>query len=419
MTTALPKISASHEPDVLTESQYGRFFDLSPDLLCVAGLDGYFKQLNRCFQQVLGYTKEELLTTPFLNLVHPDDLEATAAATTQLASGKDITCFENRNRCSDGSYRWIQWNATSVSGTQLIYCIGRDITIEKQAAEELRISRERFDLAARGAIDGIWDWNIETSEDYFSDRWCEMLGYQPGELDPYFETWATSLHPEDKDRVFEAVRLHLEERVPYDLEYRMHHKSGEYHWYRASGQASWDEAGKPRRMAGSITDITENKRAEEKFKQILAELARSEEKFRLVMESSPNAKVVVNQQGHITLVNAELERLFGYAREDLIGQPIEMLIPEESRGQHHASRNSFLANPQKRAMGAGRDLLVQRKDGSRFPAEIGLNPVATSEGTFVLAAVIDLTERKRTEIELRDLAAELTRSNDDRRCCTN
>ncbi len=143
----------------------------------------------------------------------------------------------------------------------------------------------------------------------------------------------------------------------------------------------------------TITDITERRRAEARF--------------RLVVEAAPNAMVLVDAAGMIELVNRRTEYLFGYSRRELVGQPLEALVPARSRARHPALVAEFLRAPQARPMGAGRELFGQRKDGSEFPIEIGLNPYETEEGTFTLAAIIDITERKRADDELRRSNADL------------
>jgi PAS domain S-box-containing protein len=139
----------------------------------------------------------------------------------------------------------------------------------------------------------------------------------------------------------------------------------------------------------------------------ITERKRSEERFRRVVESAPNAIVLVDQKGKIVLVNAQTERLFGYARQELHGQPIEMLVPQRFRSHHPGHRDSFFAQPSTRSMGAGRDLYGVRKDGQEVPVEIGLNPIETGEGVQVLASIIDITERKKAEEKIRRLNEEL------------
>jgi len=146
-------------------------------------------------------------------------------------------------------------------------------------------------------------------------------------------------------------------------------------------------------VLSSIVDITARKRAEERF--------------RSVIESAPNGIVMVDNRGTIALVNAQTEKLFGYSREELIGRPIELLVPERQRETHTVDRAAFTRAPQTRAMGAGRDLHGRRKNGSEFPVEIGLNPVDTDEGRMILGSIVDITARKAAEEEIRKLNDDL------------
>ncbi len=126
------------------------------------------------------------------------------------------------------------------------------------------------------------------------------------------------------------------------------------------------------------------------------------EKFRLIVELAPNAILMVNQKGEIVLVNSQTEKMFGYDREELIGQTVEILVPQRFQSKHSEYRKSFFVNPQARLIGTGRDLFAMRKDGGEFPVEIGLNPVKTEGGVLILAAIVDITERKRAEQLLRE-----------------
>ncbi|HZY79127.1 MAG TPA: PAS domain S-box protein [Cyclobacteriaceae bacterium] len=144
-------------------------------------------------------------------------------------------------------------------------------------------------------------------------------------------------------------------------------------------------------VLASIIDITERKKAEERVK--------------LVVESAPNAMVLISTAGIITLVNRQTEMLFGYERSELIGNKLETLIPERFRSNHPGHRTSFFQKPQTRSMGAGRDLFARRKDGTEIQVEIGLNPIETPEGQVVLASIIDITERKLQETNAKKQVA--------------
>lgn len=145
----------------------------------------------------------------------------------------------------------------------------------------------------------------------------------------------------------------------------------------------------------------------------IAELGAAEERFQRVVESAPNAIVKVDASRNIMLVNQQTERLFGYSREELLGRPIETLVPRRARDEHPENVARFLAAPAVREMGANRDLFAVRKDGVEVPVEIGLTPVETPNGQHVLASIIDITERKAAEAERERLITDLRRSNDE------
>lgn len=152
-------------------------------------------------------------------------------------------------------------------------------------------------------------------------------------------------------------------------------------------------------VVASVVDITERKR--------------HEERLRLVVEAAPSGMIMVDSHGRIVLVNRHIEKLFAYNRTQLIGQPIEMLVPHTYKDGHPALRREFFSNPQARAMGTGRDLFGLRSDGSLVPLEIGLNPLIDQGAQYVLASIVDITQRKGSESLLREKMLELQRSNED------
>src|SRR5207237_2023410 len=207
--------------------------------------------------------------------------------------------------------------------------------------------------------------------------------------------WAEGVHREDLDRCLNIYKNSFDAWQPFTMEYRLRRSDGEYRWVLDSGTPRFAPNGAFLGYIGSCIDITERKRGEKKF--------------RLVLDAAPNAMIMVDSAGVISFANARAETVFGYSLSELIGLPIEALIPPRFRDRHAGYRKGFLSEPSSRAMGAGRDLFARRKDGSEFPVEVGLNPIHTTEGLFVLASVIDITARKQAELENQLRNMELAR----------
>jgi len=249
---------------------------------------------------------------------------------------------------------------------------------------DLQETRERMELAANAADLGMWMWDVARDEIWITDKGRTLLGFGASEkLD--LERFKNVLHPEDRERVLEAIENTLRTGADYEAEYRVMLPEGQLRWVAGWGQVEFDRDGRPLRMRGAALDITKRKQAEEQF--------------RLVVEAAPSAMIMVNTDGCINLVNTQAEAVFGYSRQELLGRPIETLVPERFRSHHMGYRHGYLGEARARPMGAERELFGLRKDGTEVPIEIGLNPIQTAEGLLVLASIIDISERKRAELE--------------------
>jgi PAS domain S-box-containing protein len=341
------------------------------------------------WRRLFGFAKSEPVTFGQLaKRVHPEDREHMKQRVQRMLEHGGEYEIDYRITRPDGSIRWI----AGYGGVELdehgkpafARGVSRDITERKIAEEELRETQQRMELAASAAKLGMWMWDIVHDEVWLTDKGRALFGFGASEkLD--FDRFRSVLHPEDRESVLWAVENSLRTGAEYECEYRVALPNGQIRWMAGRGHVEFNADGQPARMHGVSLDVTKRKEAEEQF--------------RLVVEAAPSAMVMVNTEGRITLVNTQAEVVFGYAREELIGHPIEMLVPERFRSHHAGDRQGYFCDAQARPMGAGRELFGRRKDGSEVPVEIGLNPIHTSEGLFVLASIIDISERKQAELE--------------------
>jgi PAS domain S-box-containing protein len=233
----------------------------------------------------------------------------------------------------------------------------------------------RSAIAADAAGLGFWTFDVATNALHWDESTFRLYGISASEGEQSDVLRASRAHLEDRARIEQGDGDTLNSRRDYDTELRVVHPNGVIRYLKAVARITRDAKGRAIRMLGVTFDITERKHADEQF--------------RLAIEAAPTGMLLMDLSGSIVLVNAQIEKLFGYPRSELLGRPIEILVPERLRANIPAFRQGLFNAPTARAG----DLYGLRKDGSEVPIEIGLNPLRTSEGEFVLSSILDVSQR--------------------------
>ncbi|MCU0961981.1 MAG: PAS domain-containing protein [Pirellulaceae bacterium] len=264
----------------------------------------------------------------------------------------------------------------------------------RQVEEELRRSRERFELAVRGSQDGLWDWDLRTNEVFYSARWKSILGYEDDEIAHRLDEWEQRLHPDDRERVLAANYAHITGSTShYEYEYRLRHKDGSYRWILARGVALRDASGKAYRMAGSHVDITARKEMERA-------LLESERRYRAVVDAAPYGILVVNDEGILQDCSPDAERILQMPAERLVGRP----IVELRASALHEDGSAVTADDWCLGLGSSAAtsstahvVKFRHRDGSCTRVSLTASPIRTGDTESCSGRVIFLTRVTQPE----------------------
>jgi PAS domain S-box-containing protein len=381
-----------------TRQRLASIVEFSYDAIVSESLDGVVVTWNRGAETTFGYTAAEMIGQPIVRLAWPGYEDDMRELLRRIGSDEVVEHYETLRRHKDGRCLVVSLTLSPVrddAGKLIgISKIAHDITEQKKQQELAQRQAQLLDQAyepilVRDPQDRIVYWN-KGAERLYGWTPAEALGRVSHEL---LQT---------------TFREPLEE-ITKRLESDGHWEGELYHRTRAGKRVTvlsrWiRELG----VAESHVMETNVDMSEREQRLVAEEQSRLERRFRQLLEAAPDAIVEVAASGQIVMVNRVAEEMFGYVRDELLGESVDVLVPDAIRHQHYRHRDSYLEHPRTRPMGSGLDLHGRRRDGSLFPVEISLSPIQTESGMHVTAVIRDVTERKRAEKEVRRLQLQYT-----------
>jgi PAS domain S-box-containing protein len=390
---------AKRETDLReSEDRFRILADTAPVMVWMSGPDKLCTFFNRAWLEFRGRQIEEELGNRWSEGVHPDDFEQCLATYIRAFDARQPFTMQYRLRRRDGEYRYVSDEGVPRYGRwgEFVGYIGAcvDVSDILKKEQQLHESEERVSLATEAVHLGIWELDNTTGTVWMSDIARELFQFDCDARVNYADLQGR-LHPDDRARHEAAVKHAIQTRANYEIEYRVLLPSGAQRWIVGRGRCVPDANGKFTRLLGVSADTTERKQAQELF--------------RIATEASPNGILLVNGNGDIVLVNAHVEELFGYHRDELLGKPIATLLAEGLVVNDARSGEPVFAISKNGISDRAGEFIARRKDGTEFPIEIDFNPVESPDGLLILASVVDLSERKRAEEEAKHRRDEISR----------
>jgi protein-histidine pros-kinase len=366
-------------------------WDENPDAIIVVSPEGRVQHWNLAAETIFGYSRAEAAGCLAADLILVADSVDEERRMQASVSGSDLAIYESVRRRKDGSLVYVSVSSKSLrdadGSVRCILSTQKNVTHLK-VERDAKLVEAKFRDLLEFAPDAIVMINVTGRIVMVNSQAERVFGYQRSELigrpvDVLLPARFGPGQSAQRNIFFAQPRTRAVEGA---LEMYCLRKDGEEFPVEISLSPLYTEEGTM--VMSAVRDITDRKRAEQKFRGLL--------------ESAPDAMVIVARDGKITLVNSQTERLFGYRRGELLGKPVEVLVPQRFHEKHPAHRQHFFAQPRARAMGEGLQLFGRRKDGSEFPVEISLSPIETEEGLFIASAIRDATERRRYEKALQE-----------------
>jgi len=372
------------------------FVNLSPDLFCIVGMEGYFKKVNPAFERMLGFTAEELLREPFINFVHPDDRARTTQEVKNLQRGTATASFENRYKCKNGSYRWLDWTIHAELSEGVLYAIGRNITDSKQRQQAIQEQEDRFQFILDVSGLGTWELDITTLKATRSLRHDQIFGYDTLLPEWTFPMFLNHVHPDDRAVVQASFETALATSGEWYFECRIRRADNETRWIEARGHHIRNADGVPIKILGSVADITEKKHKEETLLDT-----------RTRLEAALNAGAIATWTFDLinnrVVADKNLERLFCVSPEEAAGGSLESYVRAIHPDDRQQVNNKIQAAIERRSDYEAEYRIVQRDGSVRWVIARGrVECDRTGNPVSLPGVVLDITERKEIEKALAE-----------------
>jgi protein-histidine pros-kinase len=368
-----------------------QLWEENPDAILAIAPDGTVLYWNRAAETIFGYARDEAMGRPLTELIIPADRLEEERRILADTLTQDLAVYESVRRRKEGSLVHVSVSSKAVRDAQgqlrFVVSTKKDVTHLK-VLRDAKLVEARFRDLLESTPDAIVMVNVTGRIVLVNSQAERVFGYEHGALlgqpvEILLPARLRSAHNGHRLNFFAQPRTRT---MGAGLDLHGVRSNGEEFPVEISLSPLVTDEGTM--VMSAVRDISDRKQAEQKFRGLL--------------ESAPDAMVIVGRDGRIALINSQTERLFGYSRQELLGQLVETLVPERYRAKHPGHRTSFFMEPRARAMGAGLELYGLRRDGTEFPVEISLSPLETEEGLFVSSAIRDATERKRYEQALHE-----------------
>ncbi|MFV5689400.1 PAS domain S-box protein [Flavobacterium sp. ZT3R25] len=389
---------------IKSQREFQNFIELSKDLVCIANVDGFFYKVNPAFTAVLGFSKEELEGKPFIDFIHPEDLDKTFKEVEKLSNGHKTISFENRYRCSNDEYVLLTWNTSPDPDTGNLYCIARDITKEKEAELNLINSNKLLDESQSIAKIGSWKFDLMTNDLIWSKGHYQIFDLEELPSDELFLAYRSKIHPDDLSGLDKALEKILTTGADLHYNHRLLFSNGNLKYVVAIGKPYKNEKGEVVGVQGTIQDITDKTLAEQKIEEKAKEIND-------IKSALDEAAIVAitDQKGVFSYVNENFCAVSKYSKEELIGQDQQII----STGYHTIEfRRDVFGTIANGNIWKG-EVMNRAKDGSFYWENTTIVPFLNEKGKpyQYIAISTDITQEKLAKENLNNALVDLGKKN--------